>query len=121
MKGIVQSPLQLSTFFLAWVESALIASLWSRAEGAERLAIVAGILTIALLTAGTVSYVLVRLSRTSPALLHDISRWGDAAQEQALVEYGKSGVELRLTTSQPGTIPLDDLGVKLQARGATGT
>lgn len=113
MKNVVQSPLQLSTFFLAWVESALVASLWSRVEGCARSAIIAVVLAIAILTAIVVNIVLLKLVRRNPALLHDISRWGDAAQKLAL-EYENSGVKLSITPQQPSVILDDSVGINAQ-------
>jgi len=95
MKSVVRSPLQLMTFFLGWVESALVASLWSHVDGSTRTAIIAVVLAIAAVTAIAVNVVLLRLSKSNPALLHDISQWGDNAQKLAL-EYERSGVVLRV-------------------------
>lgn len=114
MKSVVQSPLQLSTFFLAWVESSLVASLWSRVDGSARTAIIAVVLAIAVLTAIAVNTVLLRLSKNNPALLHDISQWGDTAQKLAL-EYDRSGKELTLTAPPTANLPLEG-GVSFEGR-----
>ncbi len=86
----IKSPLQMAGFYLAWIETALAASLWPLKENQILLRVLLfAVIGIAILFAVTVVFILVYLVRREPHWLFNPSDYDPSVQD-ALFEHDHS-------------------------------
>jgi hypothetical protein len=79
----IKSPLQMVGFYLAWIETVLAASFWPLKENSKLLVVLLyGMVSIALIFALAMIFILVYLVRNNPHWLFNPSDYDPSVQEE---------------------------------------